>query len=54
MSRNFLMQKVNFFIAATFIAAFGLLVTSKVLDAAKLSNPIIEATAATENALAQN
>jgi hypothetical protein len=54
MEGKLLTQKVNFFIAATFIAAFGLFMTSKILDAAQLSNPITAAAAQTVDTLTRN
>jgi hypothetical protein len=50
-STNPLTQKVNFFISATFIAVFGIFLTSKILDVAQADDPIKDAVAATQQAL---
>ena len=52
-SNNPLTQKVNFVISATFIAVFGLFLTSKILDVAKATDPIESTVAATAAALGQ-
>ena len=54
MNKNPLMQKVNFYISIVFIAAFGFLLTIKIVQAIQLVNPLSQDTAATVDALAQN
>ena len=50
MSKNPLMQKVNFFVAVGFIAVFGFFLTIKIEQAIQLLTP----TTADEAALTQN
>jgi hypothetical protein len=53
-SSNPLTQKVNFAISACFIGVFGLFMTTKIIDFAHADDPIVDAVAATQQALLQD
>jgi hypothetical protein len=53
-SSNPFTQKVNFIISAFFIASFGFFLTTKIIDFVHAANPIVDAVAATQQALKRN